>query len=60
MTAPLILRLCEKIVEKLNDGSKNRTYEMRFEAVRYFQPKFTLPELEEGLKVCVVPVEVEL
>ncbi len=59
MTAPLILRLCEKIVEKLNDGSKNDTYEIRFEAVRHFQPRFTLPELEEGVKVCVVPAEVE-
>jgi hypothetical protein len=59
MIAPLILRLCDKIVELLNTGSQNGDYEMRFAAVRYFQPKFTLPELEEGLKVCVVPAEVE-
>ena len=59
MTAPLILRLCDKIVQLLNLGSQDGTYSMRFEAVRYFQPKFTLPELEEGLKVCVVPAEVE-
>ena len=59
MTTPLIIRLCEKIVEILNSGSKNGIYEMRFEAVRYFQPRFTLPALEEGLKVCVVPAEVE-
>ena len=59
MTAPLILRLCDKVVELLNTGSHDGTYEMRFEAVRYFQPRFTLPELEEGLKVCVVPAEVE-
>ena len=59
MTTPLIIRLCEKIVEILNFGSKNGIYEMRFEAVRYFQPRFTLPALEEGLKVCVVPAEVE-
>ncbi len=59
MTAPLILRLCDKIVEMLNAGSMNGDYEMRFEAVRHFQPRFTLPELEEGVKVCVVPAEVE-
>ena len=59
MTAPLILQLCDKIVSLLNTGSQNGDYEMRFAAVRYFQPKFTLPELEEGLKVCVVPAEVE-
>ena len=59
MTAPLILRMCDKIVEILNSGSRDGTYDMRFEAVRYFQPKFTLPELEEGVKVCVVPAEVE-
>ena len=59
MTAPLILRLCDKVVELLNTGSHDGTYEMRFEAVRYFQPRFTLPELEEGIKVCVVPAEVE-
>ena len=59
MTAPLILRLCDMIVELLNSGAQDGTYNMRFEAVRYFQPKFTLPELEEGVKVCVVPAEVE-
>ena len=60
MTAtPLILRLCDKIVDSLNAGSKNGDYPMRFEAVRHFQPKFTLPALEEGVKVCVVPAEVE-
>ena len=59
MTAPLILQLCDKIVTLLNTGSQNGDYEMRFSAVRYFQPKFTLPELEEGVKVCVVPAEVE-
>ena len=59
MNAPLILSLCDKIVELLNTGSQNGDHEMRFTAVRYFQPKFTLPELEEGLKVCVVPTEVE-
>ncbi len=59
MTTPLILRLCDKVVELLNTGSRDGTYEMRFEAVRHFQPRFTLPELEEGLKVCVVPAEVE-
>ena len=59
MTAPLILQICDQIVALLNTGSQNGDYEMRFEAVRYFQPRFTLPELEEGLKVCVVPAEVE-
>ena len=59
MTMPLILGLCDRIVEILNVGSKNGDYDMRFEAVRYFQPRFTLPDLEEGLKVCVVPAEVE-
>ncbi len=59
MTAPLILRLCDKIVEMLNAGSMNGDYEIRFEAVRHFQPRFTLPELEEEVKVCVVPAEVE-
>ncbi len=59
MTAPLILHLCDKVVDSLNAGSKNGDYGMRFEAVRHFQPRFTLPELEEGLKVCVVPAEME-
>ena len=59
MTAPLILQLCDKVVEMLNAGSKSGDYGMRFEAVRYFQPRFALAELEEGLKVCVVPAEVE-
>ncbi len=59
MTAPLILRLCDMIVEKLNIGCKNGDFPMRFEAVRHFQPRFTLPELDEGVKVCVVPAEVE-
>ena len=59
MIAPLILRLCDKIVGILNSGSQDGTYNMRFEAVRYFQPKFTLPDLEEGVKVCMVPAEVE-
>ena len=59
MTVPQILQLCDKIVSLLNSGSRSGTYGMRFEAVRYFQPRFTLPELEEGVKVCVVPSEVE-
>jgi hypothetical protein len=59
MTVPLILQLCDKIVTLLNTGSRSGTYGMRFEAVRYFQPRFTMPELEEGVKVCVVPAEVE-
>ena len=59
MTTPLIIALCDLIVTILNDGSHDGDYGMRFEAVRYFQPKFTLSELEDGVKVCVVPSEVE-
>ncbi len=59
MTFPLILNHCDRIVELLNTASRNGDLSLPFEAVRYFQPRFTLPELEEGLKVCVVPVEVE-
>ena len=59
MTVPLILKLCDKIAAMLNNGVHNGDFAIPFEAVRYFQPKFTLPELEEGLKVCVVPAEVE-
>jgi hypothetical protein len=59
MTRPIILQLCDQIVDLLNTGSRENRYPMRFEAVRYFQPRFSLPDLEESLKVCVVPSEVE-
>jgi hypothetical protein len=60
MTAPLplILRLADQIVTDLNWAVNANQFDIRFEAVRHYQPKFTLPDIERDVKVCVVPASV--
>jgi hypothetical protein len=51
MSQALSITLCDAVVTALNAA----TFSEPFQAVRYYQPKFTLEDLEE-LKVCVVPI----
>jgi hypothetical protein len=48
------IAIAEKLIAKLNAGE----FSQSVQAIRYYQPKFKLEQINE-LKVCVVPREVE-